>query len=621
MASFLTPQQLDWVIQLVTTVVQEGSLEKIGKLLEKFSAAFPDDAFSAKAIQDLVVKQLTELAKVQIVEAGKEKLISLLFPGGALIVTLFKGLQWATQNLGVLADLVGTVGAALRAAGENPTAVMDLVLAGFKKFTVVALGLFATLLIGNFKDKIAELIRCALDWLRARVQRLIDWLIDSIFKNQKGTTGSPCALKTPPGKVPTPTGKGKGCSGKRSCFGVGTLVEGPEGRGPIEGLSLGQLVRADGPVAERARTATGYAPGQEWRFREVVLYLDKEDVQWLRARLLLDVGWLREQGVEIGGSLWLELEEVGEEGWMRVLEINPCPPLPMPLPGYRLVTGWFAHSSGVVCDLRVQGESKPIRATPTHPIWSVDEGAWVQVQELRQGERLLASDGSTPVVEMITLREQGEPVYNIEVEGDHCYRVGQQGLLVHNASAPQVCNPAAGSVVYDPVKTVTFMDAGGNAVSGDVGTGVIAYLTPANVGLPRVDLDEPNWWSKLQAVAGGPIQLGHILASSLGGKGKKSWDNLTPLYQRANTPAMRTCEGYLKRLVTECKYCVTVHVQVQGYGQNMSVPAAARPAMPTRVVIDWVTDCGTQQGTFTIDNVTTAAVQDPCRVANLPCRP
>lgn len=26
-------------------------------------------------------------------------------------------------------------------------------------------------------------------------------------------------------------------------------------------------------------------------------------------------------------------------------------------------------------------------------------------------------------------------MYNIEVEGDHCYRVGQQGLLVHNASA------------------------------------------------------------------------------------------------------------------------------------------------------------------------------------------
>ena len=27
-----------------------------------------------------------------------------------------------------------------------------------------------------------------------------------------------------------------------------------------------------------------------------------------------------------------------------------------------------------------------------------------------------------------------EPVFNLEVEGDHCYRVGEQGLLVHNNS-------------------------------------------------------------------------------------------------------------------------------------------------------------------------------------------
>lgn len=33
-------------------------------------------------------------------------------------------------------------------------------------------------------------------------------------------------------------------------------------------------------------------------------------------------------------------------------------------------------------------------------------------------------------------------MYNIEVEGDHCYRVGQQGLLVHNASIPTKAPPA-----------------------------------------------------------------------------------------------------------------------------------------------------------------------------------
>jgi hypothetical protein len=34
----------------------------------------------------------------------------------------------------------------------------------------------------------------------------------------------------------------------------------------------------------------------------------------------------------------------------------------------------------------------------------------------------------------LALWERTEPVYNIEVEGDHCSRVGSQGLLVHNMS-------------------------------------------------------------------------------------------------------------------------------------------------------------------------------------------
>jgi hypothetical protein len=87
-----------------------------------------------------------------------------------------------------------------------------------------------------------------------------------------------------------------------------------------------------------------------------------------------------------------------------------------------------------VYDLVVEGEPKPIGVTSSHPFWSVDRQAWVPVGELSMGERLLARDGSTPRVLSFTLRPEPAPVYNIEVEGDHCYRVGEQGLLVHNAS-------------------------------------------------------------------------------------------------------------------------------------------------------------------------------------------
>ncbi len=55
--------------------------------------------------------------------------------------------------------------------------------------------------------------------------------------------------------------------------------------------------------------------------------------------------------------------------------------------------------------------------TARHSFWSVDRQAWVPLSELQRGERLSAWNGSTPVLEAVSLREQPEPVFNLEVEG------------------------------------------------------------------------------------------------------------------------------------------------------------------------------------------------------------
>ncbi len=154
------------------------------------------------------------------------------------------------------------------------------------------------------------------------------------------------------------------------------------------------------------------------------------------AVLLRDDEELQALGIVEGAVHRLDMREMGVAGWACVRSVEPCPPLEAG-PG-QLVTGWFHHWRGVVYDLWVEGEPRPIRVTALHPFWSVDRQAWVPLSELHRGERLSAWNGSTPVVESLTLREDPEPVYNIEVEGDHCYRVGQQGLLVHNASCPAV---------------------------------------------------------------------------------------------------------------------------------------------------------------------------------------
>jgi hypothetical protein len=136
----------------------------------------------------------------------------------------------------------------------------------------------------------------------------------------------------------------------------------------------------------------------------------------------------------VGGDVRLELPEQGVNGWGRVEALEDRPEIATG-PG-RVVTGWFRHELGVVGDLGIEGEAEPLGVTAGHPFWSSDRHGWVPVGELREGERLRAADGSTPEVESFTPRPEPEPVYNIEVEGDHCYRVGQQGLLVHNASSP-----------------------------------------------------------------------------------------------------------------------------------------------------------------------------------------
>lgn len=194
------------------------------------------------------------------------------------------------------------------------------------------------------------------------------------------------------------------------------------------------LTADDRGVQSRPTARQRYGRGDEWRLRVVEVRLEKAGGS-LRARMLCEERWLARRGIMEGGTLDLEMPEMGAVGRARVVAVQPCPPLPGRRAGYALVTATFAHESGAVCELGVVGEPKPIGVTATHPVWVPGRG-WVPVGELEMGWRLLAADGSTPAVESLGVRSGCEPVYNIEVEGEHCYRVGQQGLLVHNNSVP-----------------------------------------------------------------------------------------------------------------------------------------------------------------------------------------
>jgi hypothetical protein len=156
------------------------------------------------------------------------------------------------------------------------------------------------------------------------------------------------------------------------------------------------------------------------------------DDQYLEVGLLRSLEWMSEQSVSTAGDRTvLNLPEMGAKGDFQVVSIDPCQ-IVLGDQGRR-ITGIFRHRRGLVYDLSITGTSDLVRVTRLHPIWSVDREDWIAMKDLLVGERLLTSTGTATVLDLVERGE--EPVYNIEVDGDHCYRVGQEGLLVHNASA------------------------------------------------------------------------------------------------------------------------------------------------------------------------------------------
>ncbi|WP_147456703.1 Hint domain-containing protein [Leptospira stimsonii] len=99
---------------------------------------------------------------------------------------------------------------------------------------------------------------------------------------------------------------------------------------------------------------------------------------------------------------------------------------------YKKVTELFVHDVELLFDVEI-GEDTILQTTWNHPFWVVEKNAWVEVKDLKVGDTVRLRDGSR---ESITgLRYYDVPttkVYNFEVEENHTYFVGEDGILVHN---------------------------------------------------------------------------------------------------------------------------------------------------------------------------------------------
>lgn len=110
----------------------------------------------------------------------------------------------------------------------------------------------------------------------------------------------------------------------------------------------------------------------------------------------------------------------------------------------RVVTGVMQRWTNSLVEIEAGGTV--VRATAEHPFWT-SEGGWTHAIDLEVGEHLVSAEGNELRIDRIVLRNERTAVYNLEVETDHNYFVGSDGILVHNAefkSSGEAINAAIG---------------------------------------------------------------------------------------------------------------------------------------------------------------------------------
>jgi hypothetical protein len=171
---------------------------------------------------------------------------------------------------------------------------------------------------------------------------------------------------------------------------------------------------------------------QTWRKLTLVMHTpqgDRFDITLLRP-----IGWLESCNAQVGSSIHLVVSEQGLDGLADVLGIEPCPSISSGVG--RVVTGTFTHVRGGILRIRLAGLAEPLGVTSNHSIYSADRLDFVPAGELRVGETLRNLDGDVRIESIEQLGSE-ERVYNLEIHGEHVFRVASSGLLVHNSSGAE----------------------------------------------------------------------------------------------------------------------------------------------------------------------------------------
>lgn len=214
---------------------------------------------------------------------------------------------------------------------------------------------------------------------------------------------------------------------KKTCFMAGTPVATPAGLRPIESLRIGERVWSAPPAQQDSSTRVDPPSWRRIRLR-------MPNPEWgddaFEIELLRSADELRTLGYAVGAEVAFGLAEVGVAGRATVTAIEPCPTIP-PGPG-RVVTMTVRHLNAGVVQLAVEGSPQLVYTTVYHKFRSAARQAFVSASLLQPDELLTTQDPAPVKLLSLEPHPGAHHVYNIEVETDHTYYVGDQKLLVHN---------------------------------------------------------------------------------------------------------------------------------------------------------------------------------------------
>ena len=156
----------------------------------------------------------------------------------------------------------------------------------------------------------------------------------------------------------------------------------------------------------------------------------RNDLSVVEAEFIRPRAWIDSLGLVKGARLDLAVPELEIDGLAEVTAVRDCPPI---AEGEgRVVTGRFV-TRDVANVVRITlASGSEIRATDVHPVWSIDREDWVPAGKLEPGEQVDTLAGPVAVASVEPL-DRHPAVYNLEVHGEHVYRIAVDGVLVHNA--------------------------------------------------------------------------------------------------------------------------------------------------------------------------------------------